>query len=205
MLEEEAAWEEGELGLIMKWPSRAGDTEPFECRHGMRAAAVVSTPCFQGMGEALSMRVETVGEREPGKDLEAKLEAARNLLREGFEFVFVHTKHADDAAHTGDPAAKAEVIAAMDRALALAAPVFDDPELLAVVTADHSTPTTLEQTVIHGGDPVPVLFHGRTVRRDGLERFDEVSAAHGGMGQLAGQDLMPVIRYLSRKARFYTG
>jgi pimeloyl-ACP methyl ester carboxylesterase len=59
--------------------------------------------------------------------------------------------------------------------------------------------------VIHGGDPVPVLFHGRTVRRDAVEHFDEVSAAAGGMGQIAGSDLMPVIRYLSRRAGFFTG
>jgi 2,3-bisphosphoglycerate-independent phosphoglycerate mutase len=74
-----------------------------------------------------------------------------------------------------------------------------------VVTSDHSTPTTRDVRVIHGGDPVPVLFHGSTVRRDAVERFDEVSATAGGMGQIAGSDLMPVVRYLSRRARFFTG
>jgi 2,3-bisphosphoglycerate-independent phosphoglycerate mutase len=203
--EKEIAWDGGELGLIMKWPSQAVDTEPFEHRHGMRPAAVVSTPCFQGMGEALSMQVKLVGAKEAGKDMEVKLEAAFNLMQEGFEFVFLHTKHADEAAHSGGPTAKAEVIAAMDQALSSAAPLWDDPGLLLVVTADHTTPSTLDRRVIHGGDPVPVLFHGRTVRRDRLQGFDEVNAARGGMGQIAGEDLMPVIRYLARKARFYTG
>jgi len=205
MLEKGNAWDGGELGLIVKWPSRAAAAEPFEHRHGMRPAAVVSTPCFQGMGEALSMQVKTVGAKEAEKDLAVKLESAFALLHEGFEFVFLHTKHADEAAHSGDPAAKAEVIAAMDQALSSAAPLSGDPELLLVVTADHTTPTVLDQRVIHGGDPVPVLFHGRTVRRDRLQGFDEVSAARGGMGQITGEDLMPVIRYLSRRARFYTG
>ncbi|MBN2025543.1 MAG: alkaline phosphatase [Actinobacteria bacterium] len=204
MLERENAWDGGALGFTMKWPSLAMDVEPFGRRHGMRPAAVVSTPCFQGMGEVLSMQVKTVGAKDAGRDLEMKLEAASALLREGFEFVFVHTKHADEAAHAGDPAAKAEVIAAMDLALSSAATSWDDPELLLVVTADHSTPTALDRRVIHGGDPVPVLFHGRTVRRDGLQGFDEVSAARGGMGQITGGDLMPVISYLSRRARFYT-
>jgi 2,3-bisphosphoglycerate-independent phosphoglycerate mutase len=200
--EEEAG--EGVLALTVKWPSRGREFEPFEERHGMRAAAVVSTPCFQGMGSALSMQVETVRGKGAGEDFTAKLEAARDLLEADREFVFVHTKYADEAAHAGDPSAKAAVIAAMDGALSSAA-LLDDPELLVVVTADHSTPTTRDIRVIHGGDPVPVLFHGRTVRRDAVERFDEVSAAAGGMGQIAGSDLMPVIRYLSRRAGFFTG
>jgi 2,3-bisphosphoglycerate-independent phosphoglycerate mutase len=203
--EEEAACGDSGLGLIMKWPSRAGRVEPLEERHGMRAAAVVSTPCFQGMGAALAMHVEKVSGREAGEDLEAKLKVAGDLLAADREFVFVHTKHADEAAHSGDPSAKAEVIAAMDGALSSAGAMFDDPELLTVITADHSTPTTRDASIIHGGDPVPALFHGRTVRRDGLESFDEVSAARGGMGQVRGGDLMPLILYLSRRARFYTG
>lgn len=203
-LGEEAA-ADAALGLTVKWPSRVREVEAFEARHGMRAAAVVSTPCFRGMGAALSMRVEAVRGVGAGEDLAAKLQAAGDLLEAGWEFVFVHTKHADEAAHAGDPSAKAEVIAAMDGALSSMAGLFDDPELLAVVTADHSTPTTRDTRVIHGGDPVPVLFHGTTVRRDAAERFDEVSAAGGGMGQIAGNDLMPVIRYLSRRAGFFAG
>jgi len=205
MLESENAWDGGVLGFVVKWPSLAMDAEPFERRHGMRPAAVVSTPCFQGMAEALSMQVKTAGAKGANRDLGIKLETASALLGEDFEFVFVHTKYADEAAHTGDPAAKTDVIAAMDQALSSMAQLWDDPELLLVVTADHSTPTTLDRRVIHGGDPVPVLFHGRTARRDMLPRFDEISAAQGGMGQLAGEDLMPLIRYLSRRARFYTG
>ncbi len=192
------------LGLIEKWPSLAGEVEAFRSRHGMKAAGVVSTPCFMGMCEALGMRVVRTGDAEAGADLEAKLAVAGELLSGGWEFVFVHTKHADEAAHRGDPTAKAEVIEAMDRALAGAGRLWDDPELIAVVTADHSTPTTRDGRVIHGGDPVPALFHGATVRRDALERFDEVAAAGGGMGQLKGEDVMPLILYLARKAPFFT-
>ncbi|MEW6555518.1 MAG: hypothetical protein AB1384_14680 [Actinomycetota bacterium] len=203
LAEEERA--EGELALTVKWPSQGREVAPFQDRHGMRAAAVVSTPCFQGMGTALSMLVETVRGAGAGDDLAAKLDAAAGLLRGDREFVFVHTKYADEAAHAGVPSAKAEVIAAMDGALSAMTGLLDDPGLLTVVTADHSTPTARDARVLHGGDPVPVLFHGSTVRRDTVERFDEVSAAAGGMGQIAGSDLMPVILYLSRRAGFFTG
>ena len=193
------------LGLIVKWPSRAGEVEAFEARHGMRAAGVVSTPCFAGMCEALSMAVARTGGDEAGADLEAKLAEAEALLGGDREFVFVHTKHADEAAHRGDPRGKAETIEALDRALEGAGSLWEDAELITVITADHSTPTTRDRRVIHGGDPVPVLFHGRTVRRDALDGFDEVSAAGGAMGQIAGADIMPLVRYLARRARFHTG
>jgi 2,3-bisphosphoglycerate-independent phosphoglycerate mutase len=195
----------GEMGLIMKWPSRAAAVEGFRERHGMDAAAVVSTPCFEGMGKLLGMRVAKSGEEGAEEDLAAKLAAAEGLLAGGSEFVFVHSKHADEAAHTGDPGAKVDAIEGFDRALASFPRLFDDPELLTVVTSDHSTPTTRDPRVIHGGDPVPVLFHGVTVRRDGTCAFDEVSAAAGGMGQILGRDLMPLVLYLSRRAPFYTG
>ena len=202
MLAGEADRRHGGLGLIMKWPSRAEGVEPFASRHGMRAGAAVSTPCFEGLAKLLSMAWEKTPESGAEDEVHGKLEAARRLFRQGAEFVFVHTKQADEAAHRGDPAAKAEVIAAVDRALGRMPGLLADPDLLAVVTADHSTPTTRDPRVIHGGDPVPVLFHGATVRRDGLERFDEVSAASGGMGQLRGEDLMPLVLYLSRRAPF---
>ncbi len=199
---EKAGPDGGEAGLIMKWPSRAAPPLPFEERYGLAAAAVVSTPCFRGMGAFMGMRVVTLGDQEAEADLEVKLRAAREWLQEGGGFAFVHTKHADEASHAGDPRGKAEVISAMDRALSRHREMLFSPEVLTVVTCDHSTPTTRDPRIIHGGDPVPVLFHAPTVRRDAVRKFDEVSAAAGGMGQLRGEDLMPLILYLSRRARF---
>jgi len=193
------------LGLIMKWTSRAARVMSFEERHGMKAAAVVSTPCFRGMGELLSMRVHNVARSGAGEDMEEKLSSAERLLEEGHELVFVHTKHPDEAAHTGDPRAKVSVIEELDGALSRAEDLLGREDLLTVITCDHSTPTTDDPRLIHGGDPVPVLFHGVTVRRDGLDAFDEVRAAGGGMGQLSGSDLMPLVLYLSRRAPFFTG
>lgn len=191
-----------EAGLIMKWPSRAMPPLSFRERYGMPAAAVVSTPCFRGMGTFLGMRVMDLGEREAEADLETKLRAARKWFEEEGTFVFVHTKHADEAAHAGEAREKAKVIEAMDRALSSHLDMLLSPDLLTVVTCDHSTPTTRDPRVIHGGDPVPVLFHAPTVRKDTVRRFDEVSVAAGGMGQLRGEDLMPLVLYFSRRAPY---
>ncbi|MDY6795586.1 MAG: hypothetical protein SWK76_09970 [Actinomycetota bacterium] len=195
----------GRLGISMKWPSRAGGAEPFERRHGLKAAAIVSTLCFEGMGELLSMRVEVVEKGGAEEELREKLRRALAVFREGWDFAFVHVKHADEAAHTGDPLAKKDTIASLDRAFDVIEETIAGGDLLTVVTADHTTPTTSDPRVIHGGDPVPVLFSAPTVRRDAVRIFDEVEAASGGMGQLEAGDLVPLVLYLSRRARFFTG
>lgn len=202
VLTDEGETDVRELGLIMKWPSWAGRVPSFREKYGMKGAAVVSTPCFRGIGMCLGMRVIDVGEKEAGADLNTKLDMAEEWLRGEGDFVFVHTKHADEAAHTGDPSFKVEVIEALDEALAKHYQFMSWENLVTVITTDHSTPTTRDPRVIHGGDPVPVLFHAATLRRDSVRFFDEVSAASGGMGQLNGRDLMPLILYLSRRATF---
>ncbi|MEJ5186346.1 MAG: hypothetical protein WHT46_04630 [Candidatus Geothermincolales bacterium] len=192
------------LALVVKWPSRASRPEPWTSRHGMEAGAVVSTPCFSGMGKALGMRVRWTGSEEPYRDLLLKLREAGGLFEEGCDLVFVHTKHADEAAHTGKPSLKTEVIEKMDRALADSG-LLGREDILWVVTCDHATPSLGDERVIHGGDPVPVLFRGGITRRDHLDHFDEVSAASGGYGRLEGKELMGLVKYLSLRAGYFAG
>lgn len=192
------------IGLVVKWPSRALTPEPWSNRHGMEAGAVVSTPCFSGMAAALGMRARFTGSDDPHEDLVIKLREAEDLFEEGCEFVFVHTKHADEAGHTGDPMLKVKVIEEMDRAIGVSR-LVEREDLLTVITCDHSTPTLGDERVIHGGDPVPILFHGGLTRRDGLDRLDEVSAARGGYGRLSGGEIMALVRYLSLRADYFTG
>ena len=53
--------------------------------------------------------------------------------------------------------------------------------------------------MIHGGEPVPLLIHGRGVRRDLVKRFDEISVAGGALSLVRGQELIYLIlNYLDR-------
>jgi len=98
----------------------------------------------------------------------------------------------DEAAHPGDPKRKESAITTLDRGLdKLVQAVETRNDLLVVVTADHSTPSI--SPLIHSGEPVPVAMAGPTVRRDGVEAFDEVSAARGSLGLLRGRELMLTI------------
>jgi 2,3-bisphosphoglycerate-independent phosphoglycerate mutase len=116
------------------------------------------------------------------------------------DFIHVHTKVPDEAAHTGDPRRKQAAIAALDRGLDdLVKALEERHDLLVVVTADHSTPSI--SPLIHSGEPVPLTMVGPTVRRDRVESFDEVSAAGGCLSLLRGQELMlTILNHADRSA-----
>jgi 2,3-bisphosphoglycerate-independent phosphoglycerate mutase len=109
-----------------------------------------------------------------------------------YDFVHVHTKAPDEAAHTKDPLAKKRVLESLDRGLGQAiAPLLADPEVLIIATADHATPST--GPLIHSGESVPLTFCGPGVRRDRVQAFDEINAAGGALGPVRGRELMYLI------------
>jgi 2,3-bisphosphoglycerate-independent phosphoglycerate mutase len=70
-------------------------------------------------------------------------------------------------------------------------------DILLAVTSDHSTPSSTR--LIHSGEPVPLMFLGKGVRRDEINAFDEVSCAGGALGLVRGSEFMHwVLNYLER-------
>jgi 2,3-bisphosphoglycerate-independent phosphoglycerate mutase len=126
------------------------------------------------------------------KDLRERLEKARQLLKQDYDFIHVHTKVPDKAAHTKNLKLKKEKIEALDGAFSL---FLEDPwwqqNTLIVITTDHATPS--QGDLIHSGEAVPLAMIGQTVGADEVNKFDEVSCRQGLLGQIYGQDLMPLI------------
>jgi 2,3-bisphosphoglycerate-independent phosphoglycerate mutase len=162
--------------------------EPFEQRWGLCGMLFASGSVYAGLAHELGLDfIWAKDGRDPGKDLGERIRTA--LDDRSHDFVFVHTKAADEAAHTGDPSHKKTVIASLDRGLnELVKGVETGDDLLVAVTSDHSTPSV--STLIHSGEPVPVTLVGKNIRRDEVEAFDEVSSASGCLGLLRGQELM---------------
>jgi len=114
------------------------------------------------------------------------------LTDDTHDFFHVHTKTPDQAAHKGDPLLKRDVITSLDQGLdQLVAALETREDLLVAVTADHSTPS--DSTLIHSGEPVPVMLVGAKVRRDQVNAFDEIQAAQGCVGPLRGDELMRLL------------
>ena len=153
---------------------------------------------YLGLARELGMTSVRVPDgKDPGADLRERIRTA--LSDTVHEFIHVHTKAPDQAAHTKDPLRKRDVIESLDRGLdQLLEAVEKRDDLLVAVTGDHSTPSS--SLLIHSGEPVPVCIVGPEVRRDGVTAFDEISAAGGCLGFLRGAELMLMLLNYSNRS-----
>ena len=182
-------------GLVSQRPGQSRRPESFKGRWGLRSLSIASGLVYWGLARYLDMAVEKVRDStDPGLDLAQRLRVA---IRADYDFVHVHSKAPDAAAHTKDPRTKVTAIEALDQGLAH---VFDsllDEQTMLVVTADHSTPSSGPQ--VHSGEPVPICAVGPGIRRDLVHHFDEIHCAGGALGHLRGRDFMPlVLNWLDR-------
>ena len=166
------------------WPS-------IEERFGLRAAVVAGTPMYRGVAKLVGM-TELPATNEVERDV-----ASLAQHWDEFDYFFLHYKHTDKAGEDGDFEAKVKASEEADRALPRVEKL--GPDVL-MVTADHSTPTAMKS---HSWHPVPVLLWARTVRRDNVDRFDEVACIAGGLGQRPSTHLMPLaLAHAGRLAKF---
>lgn len=173
--------------------------EPFDHRWGLTGMLIASGAVYEGLAQEIGLTfVRAKDGSNPGEDLKERIRLA--LADPSHDFIHVHTKVPDEAAHTGDPQQKEAAIAALDRGLDdLVKAVESRDDLLVAVTADHSTPSI--SPLIHSGEPVPVALVGPTIRRDEVDAFNEVSAAVGCLGLLRGRELMlTILNYADRSA-----
>lgn len=164
---------------------------PFRDKWGLRALSIASGSIYHGLCSLLGIDVQKV--RDTGdveKDLLERLKIAKNALN--YEWIHVHTKAPDQAAHKRNPEHKKDVIESLDRTLAYAVDeIITDEDVLLVVTSDHSTASA--GSMIHSGETVPLTMVGKYTRRDDVAQFNEVSCAKGGLGLVRGKELMYLI------------
>ncbi|MGZ7187420.1 MAG: 2,3-bisphosphoglycerate-independent phosphoglycerate mutase [Halobacteriota archaeon] len=161
---------------------------PFEKRTGLKAAVIAATALVIGIGKLTGMTyIPTQGATgHVDSNIEEKVKNVNTSLKR-HAFVLLNIKGADEAGHDGNFNAKTHFLTRVDRALLN---LEIDDETVVVITADHTTPTSLKE---HTGDPVPFLIRGNGVRVDQTSVFDEYIAATGGMNRICGRDMMPVL------------
>lgn len=185
-------------GLVTQRAGAWRLVEPFTQRWGLKAMTIASGLIYWGLGEFLGFDVHKVSDtQDPGSDLAERLRMAH--ARQGdYQFMHVHTKAPDAAAHTKDPYLKLKTLESLDEGIGRVIDRFlDDKETIIIVTSDHSTPSI--GPLIHSGEPVPMTVVGPGVWQDQVQYFDEIHCAGGALGQITGGDFMPmVLNYLDR-------
>lgn len=178
--------------LVTQRAGRLKAVVPMGEAFGLRGLSIASGLVYHGLAAYLGMDVRKVADSgKAGDDLARRITMAVDLLPD-YDFIHVHTKAPDEAAHTKDPAAKRRAIEALDQGIGK---VLDGlmgvPDLLVVVAADHSTPSG--GPLVHSGEVVPLVFAGPGIRRDKVQAYDEISAAGGALGSVRGKALMYLI------------
>lgn len=174
--------------MLTKWAGRLELPEAFHLRNGMRGAIIASSKLLKGVAASLQMDYFECGDYH---------EAVRLGHQLDYDYIHIHTKAPDTAAHTKKPKEKVRVLEALDQAFA---ELHAGEDYLYIVTGDHSTASS--GTLIHSGESVPVVFLGCMTRRDLGNAFDEVACGLGGL-RITARDLMPMVLNFTDRAKLY--
>ena len=175
-------------GLVTLRPGQKKAIENFSVRWGLKGLSISSGLLYRGLNNFLGIDFnEAEDSDDPGRDIYDRLMLAR-AAKDNYDFIHVHTKTPDVAAHTKNCHRKVEVIEALDRGIGKAMASLQSPDTLLVITSDHSTPSS--GPLIHSGEPVPITMVGPGIRRDSINKYSEVDCAGGALGYIQGSNLM---------------
>lgn len=178
-------------GVVTLRPGQRQTVEDFSSRWGLKGASLASGLVYWGLSQFLGLKCCKVKDSDdPGGDIFERLMQAKGMGKD-YDFIHVHTKVPDEAAHTKDFRNKVAAIEALDRGIGKTLDTLLDDETLLVVTSDHSTPSS--GSLIHSGEPVPVTMIGQGIRRDAVHKFSEVDCAGGALGYVQGSSLMYMV------------
>ena len=190
--------------VLTKWAAVRPDVAPFQEQNGLRAASIENYPLYVGIARVCGMTpIPTLRETDTTADFRQKLCAADSLFAQGYEFVHVHSKAPDVAAHRKDPLGKMRALEALDAALGpVVERVTNQSDFIVVVTGDHATPSS--GPLIHSGEAIPILLAGGpNVLSDPVTTFHERAVICGGLGHIRGSDVMPLLLNTTDRIRLH--
>ena len=125
-------------------------------------------------------------------DIEKKAKSAVEALKNN-DLVVLHYKATDLMGHDNNPQGKVEAIEKYDTMLKIVLDLIKEEKLddvIIALAADHSTPCERKE---HSGDPVPVVINGKSIRKDYVEKYDEISCSQGGLNRIKGSDFISIL------------
>lgn len=177
--------------LLTKWAGEKPNLLTFEEMHGLKGCIVGDGLLMYGLSRLLGMDYIKYEGFKNGVSL---------AINSDYDFIHLHTKKTDEAAHTKNPWNKVKILEEIDKEIEDLVEKAINKEILLIVTGDHTTPSS--GTLIHSGEPLPIMFIGENVRVDDVETFGERSCAKGSI-HMYGSDLMQMILNFTDKAQFY--
>lgn len=150
---------------------------------GLKGAMISAVDLLKGIAVGAGMEVYRVPGATGSLDTnyEGKADAAaKALLEDGCDFVYVHVEAPDEMGHQGDVNAKVKSIEYLDsRLIARLKKALDasGEDYRMLILPDHPTPIRLRT---HTGEPVPFLLYDSTRQEKKIARYTEAEAAQTG-------------------------
>ncbi len=174
----------------------AGDHLPkfprIDSLYNIKFGSFVEMPVERGIALLTGMEVIDVPASTGHLDVDYPVWAkvALDSIKK-YDGIYVHIKGPDEPAHDGNFQEKKEIIEAIDKFFfASLLPKLDIGNTVIAVTADHSTVCAIKA---HSADPVPLLICGGNIQPDGSMSFSEKAARLGSIGEIKGQDILPLL------------
>ena len=186
----------GKLPANMILSRDAGDHLPkfpqIEGIYNLKFGSFVQMPVEKGIALLTGMQIIEVPTSSGHADVDYPVWAkvALDSINK-YDGIYVHIKGPDEPAHDGDFNKKKEIIEMIDKFFfGSLLPKLDISNTVIAVTADHSTVCAIKA---HSADPVPLLITGGSIKPDGSLSFSEKAASLGSIGEIKGQDIMPLL------------
>lgn len=156
---------------------------PFTEKTGKKGAMISAVDLLKGIAVGSSMKVVTVDGANGGlnTNYEGKAQAAVDVLvKDGYDFVYVHLEAPDEMGHQGSVEKKVQAIENLDQRVIR--PIVEGlraagEEFRMVILPDHPTPVCIRT---HTGDSVPYLLYDSTDEREESWRYNEKEAQASG-------------------------
>ena len=149
---------------------------------------------LKGLGVGTGMRIIQVPGATGGLETnyEGKAEAAvKALLKDGYDFAYVHIEAPDEMGHMGSVEKKIQAIENIDRSVVRI--IRDQLDVSGedyrmLILPDHPTPIRVRT---HTADPVPYLLYDSTKKEHHTWKYNEREGLLSGNDAGAGPNIMP--------------
>lgn len=170
--------------------------DSFEAKNNKKGAMISAVDLLKGIAVGAEMKVIDVEGANGGlhTNYAGKAKAAIDvLLKEDYDFVYIHLEAPDEMGHQGSVERKVKAIEYLDeRILKPVTDALDEAgtDYRLLLMPDHPTPICIRT---HTSDPVPYMLYDSTDKKEGSLDYTEECAQKSGIFIEKGHKMMNIL------------